>query len=187
MTANIQKASSHRGERGQSLVELAISLTVMLLLLSGAVTFGMALFSYVAVRDAAGEGALYGSIKPYLDNNANGKYDSGEPVNGADICARVKAASNRPINMTGFSCTTGVYVPGGGGHNTGNAIDVSAVAGNAAGSPCENGSGGGDPNGILVTVDYDQGVFMPYIGAITGQNIHLRAQVTDTILEPRCP
>lgn len=50
--------------RAQSLVELAISLTVILLLLLGAVDFGIALFQYVAIRDAAAEGAIYGSFKP---------------------------------------------------------------------------------------------------------------------------
>lgn len=186
MPLNAAPPSHHRRERGQSLVELAISLTVMLLLLSGAVTFGMALFSYVATRDAAGEGALYGSIRPYADQPPqNGKYDAGEPVNWADICARVKAASNCPIDMSsGFTCTTGVY--GAGGNNTGNAIDVSLTpAGNT--NACEGTTTGGDPNGIQVTVDFDQPVMMPYMGAITGQSIHLRAQVTDTILEPRCP
>ena len=51
-------------ERGQSLVELAISLTVILLLLTGAVEVGLALFQYVSMRDAAQEGALYGSLNP---------------------------------------------------------------------------------------------------------------------------
>ncbi len=50
--------------RGQSLVELAISLTVILLLLLGAVDFGIALYQYVAIRDAAAEGAIYGSFQP---------------------------------------------------------------------------------------------------------------------------
>ena len=50
--------------RGQSLVEFAISLTFMLILLSGAVYFGIGLFYYVAMRDAAQEGALYGSMNP---------------------------------------------------------------------------------------------------------------------------
>ena len=177
MTAKIPGKSSHRGERGQSLVELAISLTVMLLLLSGAVTFGMALFSYVAIRDGAGEGALYGSIKPYIDNSpANGKYDNGEPVNSADICARVKAASDRPVNMSSFGCTSD------GANHSNNNIDVIATTG----KPCE-GNTGGAANGIKVTVDFNQPVFMPFMNAITGGQIHLRATVTDTILEPRCP
>lgn len=55
---------SHPFEKGQSLVEFAISLTFILILLAGAVYFGIALFYYVALRDAAQEGALYGSMNP---------------------------------------------------------------------------------------------------------------------------
>ncbi len=51
-------------QKGQSLVEFAISLTFMLILLAGAVHFGVGLFYYVAMRDAAQEGALYGSMNP---------------------------------------------------------------------------------------------------------------------------
>ena len=55
---------SHPFENGQSLVEFAISLTFMLILLAGVVYFGIGLFYYVAMRDAAQEGALYGSMNP---------------------------------------------------------------------------------------------------------------------------
>lgn len=71
-------------ERGQSLVEFAISLVIILWLLAGAVEFGIALFQYIQLRDAAQEGALYGSINP-LDETG--------------IVARVKAASNSPIKL----------------------------------------------------------------------------------------
>jgi Flp pilus assembly protein TadG len=58
------KKSDKDMQSGQSLVELAISLIVLLYLLLGAVEFGIALFQYVSIRDAAQEGALYGSINP---------------------------------------------------------------------------------------------------------------------------
>ena len=51
-------------QQGQSLLEFAISLTFMLILLAGVVDFGIGLFEYVAMRDAAQEGALYGSMNP---------------------------------------------------------------------------------------------------------------------------
>src|SRR5512138_1203999 len=53
-----------RSAKGQSLVEMAISLVILLWLLSGAAEFAIALFQYVQLRDAAQEGALFGSIKP---------------------------------------------------------------------------------------------------------------------------
>jgi len=57
-------SESKNEPRGQSLVELAISLMIILLLLLGAVEFSLALFQYVTIRDAAQEGAIYGSINP---------------------------------------------------------------------------------------------------------------------------
>ncbi len=58
----IQKMQKY--ERGQSLVELALTLIVMLFLLLGAVEFSIALFQYVTISDAAQEGAIFGSINP---------------------------------------------------------------------------------------------------------------------------
>lgn len=74
----------HRTERGQSLVELAVSLLVLLYLLSGAVEFGLAFFQFVQLRDAAQEGALYGSMNPQ---------------NEANIITRVRGASSSPIDL----------------------------------------------------------------------------------------
>ncbi len=157
-----------RRERGQSLVELAISLTVMLLLLSGAVTFGMALFSYVAMRDAAQEGALFGSINPCTDATGATCNDPTN-LNGPAIQARVREASNSPLNL---SLTT---------------ITVQLTPSGA--QPCEGiASGNTTPNGVQVTVDYNYPIIMPYIGGIIGsQTIGLHATVTDTILQPACP
>jgi Flp pilus assembly protein TadG len=176
-------------ERGQSLVELAISLTVMLLLLAGAVTFGMALFSYVAIRDAAQEGALFGSFNPYLDDTpADGKIEAAEVphVNGDAICARVKAASTSPVDMSGFVCHTSAdgQPINDTAHNT---IDVWTTVGKA----CEGTTtvaGVDTPNAVQVRVEYNYPIIMPYVGGIVGsQIIHLDAVVTDTILEPACP
>ena len=57
-------SGSSKTERAQSLVELAISFPVVLLLLLGTLDFGMALYSFLVLRDAAQEGALYGSFNP---------------------------------------------------------------------------------------------------------------------------
>lgn len=58
------KPKPKRGERGQSLMELAISLLLMLSLLAGAIDLGRAFFTYSALRDAAQEGAAFGSLYP---------------------------------------------------------------------------------------------------------------------------
>jgi len=101
-------------ERGQSLVELSISLVIILWLLAGAVEFGIALFQYIQLRDAAQEGALYGSICPVQSK----------------IIERVRNASSSPIDLSvtsgtdavtvcvdeedGNDCNLGPVVPGGG-------------------------------------------------------------------------
>lgn len=51
-------------ESGQSLVELALTFTLLLLMLAGTVDLGRGFFTWVALRDAAQEGAAYGSIDP---------------------------------------------------------------------------------------------------------------------------
>ncbi len=51
-------------ERGQSLIEFAFSLVFLLVLVAGIVDGGRALFTYLAMRDAAQEGASYASVNP---------------------------------------------------------------------------------------------------------------------------
>jgi len=51
-------------ERGQSMVELALTITLLMTLLAGTVDLGRAFFTWLAMRDAAQEGASYGSINP---------------------------------------------------------------------------------------------------------------------------
>ncbi len=145
-------------EGGQSLVELAISLMVIMLLLSGAVDFGMALFSYVAIRDAAQEGAFYGAL---------------EPADEPGIRARVCATSTHPVDLSEFCADP--------------ADPRIEVDWTDPTNKCEGQDGTGLSNGILVTVRYDYPIIMPLIGAVLGgQTIPLTAQVTDTILYPRC-
>ncbi len=62
----IKRQRMHRinHEKGQSLVEFAVSLSVILLLLAGVVDLGRMFFYYISMRDAAQEGVLYGSAYP---------------------------------------------------------------------------------------------------------------------------
>ncbi len=55
---------SRQKEWGQSTVELALAATLLMTLLAGTVEIGRALFTWLAMRDAAQEGAYYGSISP---------------------------------------------------------------------------------------------------------------------------
>ena len=55
---------SQGGESGQSLVEFALSLTVLILIVSGLLDLGRLYYIYVALEDGVGEAALYLSINP---------------------------------------------------------------------------------------------------------------------------
>ncbi|NIN68293.1 MAG: pilus assembly protein, partial [Anaerolineae bacterium] len=77
-----------RHERGQSLVEFSISMMVVLMLLSGVLDIGRAFYGYLALRDAAQEGASYGSIAP---------------LDSAGIRTRVRELSSNPIDLGSFA------------------------------------------------------------------------------------
>jgi Flp pilus assembly protein TadG len=105
-----------KSERGQSMVEFAFGFVVLLLLLSGAVDGGRALFTFMALRDSAQEGALYGSTNPTATN---------------EIVTRVKQSSDILQNLAAQDPThlkVDVIVQGGG--CTGDALTVKVAYNN---------------------------------------------------------
>lgn len=52
----------YSNQKGQSLVEMAISFTIILFLLMATVDFGFAYLNWITLRDAAQEGAIFGSL-----------------------------------------------------------------------------------------------------------------------------
>ena len=85
-------------EGGQSMIELAISLIVLLLLLAGIIDLGRAFFTYMTMRDAAQEGAAYGSLFP---------------GDGAGIITRTRNATTAPIDMSNADIQVAASVVGG--------------------------------------------------------------------------
>lgn len=151
-----------KSERGQSLVEFALSLVFLLVLVGGIFDAARALFTYLSMRDAAQEGALYASVFP---------------TQTADIRTRVCNASNMlaglcagddPANGSGFE------------------VQVQPTVG---GKFC-NGATGGVDHGVLVTVDYPNfSLTMPVIGQVLGGSdyeVHITATIQDTIIRPMC-
>jgi Flp pilus assembly protein TadG len=144
----------NKRERGQSLVELAISITVLVFLLSGAIEFGMMFFQYIQLRDAAQEGALFGSINP---------------ADTSGIEARARGASTSPVDLY---VTTGPQK-----------VDVKIlVTDKDTGNPIADPADACPGDAIQVTVSYDHKVFMPFITQIVGDFRTLNGSVTDTIL-----
>lgn len=96
--------------RGQSLVELAISLMMMLMLLLGAIEISLALFQYVTIRDAAQEGALYGSINP--DDTAGIKLNAIKAADDVLVLNSADITSEIPLdNCEGLTSVGGVATP----------------------------------------------------------------------------
>jgi Flp pilus assembly protein TadG len=92
-----------RWARGQSLVELAISLPVLVLLFLAAVDFGRVFYMWIAVNNAARAGAQYGSQNV---------------VNAANSAGMSLAATTDGSNIAGLSatasqctCAAGTSVP----------------------------------------------------------------------------
>jgi len=147
--------------KGQSLVELALTITIVLILLAGAFDLGNAFLDYIALRDAAQEGAVYGSIYRSIPSDSTS-------VN--PIVSRVKESSTAPINFSvNFIEDCSVSSPNG-----------ICVTFSGSGLNCS-----GDE--ITVTVRYHYQITMPFIGGIIGsQFIPLHASVTNVILTFRC-
>ncbi len=119
-------------EQGQSLVEMAVSLVLLLLLLSGAVEFGMAFFQYIQLRDAVQEGAFYGSIAP---------------TDEVGIRSRTRGASDTPIKLSDTTLIPdskiGITYTGSACEDTGNAITVTISYDHTIFMPFMSGALGG--------------------------------------------
>jgi hypothetical protein len=98
-----------RSQSGQSIVEFAVSAMVLLMLLVGISDFGRALFTFIALRDAAQEGAVYGSICPndMTSIEAHARQASNYPINLSDTTAVSVACAY----VDGSDSNCGSYVP----------------------------------------------------------------------------
>ncbi len=155
-----RKRNFTKNERGQSLVELAVSLPVMILILLGTIDFGMAIFSYSILRDAAQEGALYGSFNPankaQIENRARTISPRGD-----------EAVFSSPVNLQNRTLVK---------------VDVKAL-----GAFCQ-GTTNGVANSVKVSVSYNYPILMPFAGEVIGSNtISLTGTATNIILQPACP
>jgi Flp pilus assembly protein TadG len=160
MSLRISKNKSRSLENGQSLVELAISFPVMLLLLLGTIDFGMALYSFLIIRDAAQEGALYGSFNPN---------------NRVQIESRARNIAPNDTNALFFFPVEL------------NNKDVVQISISTSGKDCQ-GMTHGTINTISVSASYKYPMLMPFTEQVIGsRSIPLTATATNVILQPACP
>ncbi len=59
-----QRKQKRKQQRGQSMVEIAFLLPILLILLSGLIDFGRVYYALVALNDSAEEGATYAALWP---------------------------------------------------------------------------------------------------------------------------
>lgn len=151
------KHTQMKSEKGQSLVEFALVLVFLLTLLAGIYDLGRAFFAYIIIRDAAQEGAVFGSVAPKSDL-------SGFEIAVAD---RVEKAFMDPVN------------PGN------SPIDLSKmnVQVDVIGSACA-APGNGVRVRVDYSVPVSMPFLGAVIGT---QNILLTAKAEDSILSPLCP
>ncbi|HZW03820.1 MAG TPA: TadE family protein, partial [Anaerolineaceae bacterium] len=57
------------------LMEMAVSMVAIVILLAGIVDLGRAIFTFMALRDAAQEGLVYASVYPFPCNRINQRID----------------------------------------------------------------------------------------------------------------
>ncbi len=147
-------------EKAQSLVELALSLMFLLLLVAGVVDLGRAFFTYIALRDAAQEGAAYASIA---------RTSQTAPMACAAIENRVRGTSNTPVNLQSSDISVTITLDG---VPCASATNANACFGKA----------------VVVTVSYANfPVTTPFLGTVLGtQTIPISASIIDTILTPPC-
>jgi len=82
-------------EQGQSLVELALILLFLLILVAGIADLGRMIFTYLTMRDAAQEGAVYGAIYPGQCEEVFDRVQANLPVN-----------QTFTVTINGLACTT---------------------------------------------------------------------------------
>ncbi len=143
-------------ETGQALAETAIVFLVVVLLLGGLVEFGWAYFRYLALQNAAGEGAAYGMMFStyWQGDDPGGTNYNCDPNN---IAYRVRNESNSSLldwQSTDVNVNTVFETP----------------------SPGQS---------ITVTVSYDHQLVTPLISNFFPDgNITLRARAVQTVLGP---
>ena len=146
-----------RFENGQSMVEFAVSAIVLLMILVAVLDLGRAFFVFIALRDAAQEGAFYASICP-------------ADVSG--IQQRALQTSTLPVNLAVdegvvFNCT---YIING-------ATEAACSSATAATLKPATDT-------VKVEIEYTNfEITTPLLGGIIGtQTLTIRANATDHIL-----
>jgi hypothetical protein len=122
-----------------------------------------ALFTYMSMRDAAQEGALYASIRPT-------EFTASTTDHTGNVEQRICESSDLMTSL----CDA-------------NSIDIDVHE--TVSSKFCRGTTSGTPHGMEVIIDYPSfPLTMPFIGVfVGGQSVPITVEVIDTIVQPTCP
>lgn len=155
-----KKRDPSKKEKGQSLVELGVSLMFLFILLAGIVDIGRAFYTFISLRDAAQEGASFGSINPTMCS---------------EIRDRIRGTSNHPVDLSSLG-NDDIHVLIGG-------VECENVVSAPMDAPLSCNA-----NEIKVEVTLDGfKLATPFLGTILGtQELTLTADVKDAIIVNPC-
>ena len=145
-------------ERGQSFMELAISIVFLLILLAAVIDLGWAYYTMTALRDTAQEAASYGTMCPDIDLiKQRLRLSTTAPIKATDI-------DPNKIQVTFLDATTG------------DPLDLT--------NPATKKKG----NIVKVWVEIEHHIETPFISTFIGTTTYpLRVDVSDTIMVEVCP
>ncbi len=151
-------------EAGQSLLELALVVLILIIIISGIVDLGRVLFYFQAMRDAAQEGAAYASAFPV-------QFSETVPPTVSSNCStiRQRVQANLPNDNLDIEVSfgkDGTYYPC---DDTVNALPIAC-----------------GPNTVKVVVRKAAFPLIMPVSFIVGSSISLEAPITATILQPLC-
>ena len=159
-----KKIQKHNSENGQSMVELAVAVVVLLIIVAGVVDLGRVAFHYIAMRDAAQEAASYASVFPNNNQQIFARATDGIAGDGVDP-SRIEVVLTF---SNSYECTWSVSSP------------------EACASSSDTSSGNVVSTGNVVEVTITDSAFpitMPLLGSFLGsQTINLSTTIEDVVL-----
>jgi Flp pilus assembly protein TadG len=96
------------GERGATLVELALALTLLFIFVFGTIDFSQAAYSYHFVSEVAREGTRYASVR----GSSCTTWASACPATSGDVQTYVQSLAPSGINASAITVTTTWLDPG---------------------------------------------------------------------------
>jgi len=100
----IRQLKPASGDRrgGQSMIEFAFTLVIILVLLVGLIDLGRAIFTYLALRDAAQEGASFASYNPNDTTGITARVCNSSNI-VSDLCNN--PGIDTTVNLIGSACS----------------------------------------------------------------------------------